>query len=584
LSDPLNAARDRGVAAAVRTGFPFPAIDRPGMLEVPEFAIRLHVIPEGGATRGDRALQDIADRHREPFRPATLNRIGLTPRRKTGMVKSFADIDVAESCNDSLVQQSTLDRRTLALEGRGQDRSAEGVTERFRPEVRQQGMRLQSSRCDEIHDSEAPRIVETNLVALVCLEDDVIVFVEILRRAVQVRALYNRHASRHAEMAEKRFAAVQGDQNVLGPPSHGNDPVAFQSGDKVLRKRKAQVRPPLQDALQNTSLQIGLKAPHDGFDFGQLGHLRQHRIWKCNEGLGPQDIRFRRTGTVRQFAPWPPSRAQAMVRAMTEENTQARADAPERPTTHFGAQEVPEAEKATLVQGVFRSVASNYDLMNDLMSGGIHRLWKADMVRWLNPRPGMQVLDVAGGTGDIAFRIRDHVEAAHPDSAPNGGVDVTICDLTPEMLAQGRDRAIDRGHLKGITWICGDAQRLPFADRSTDAYTIAFGLRNVTEIERALAEARRVLRPGGRFLCLEFSQVVLPVLRELYDLYSYQVLPALGATVANDRDSYQYLVESIRRFPDQETLVAMIEDAGLDNVRYRNLSGGIAALHSAWRI
>jgi len=269
-----------------------------------------------------------------------------------------------------------------------------------------------------------------------------------------------------------------------------------------------------------------------------------------------------------------------MVRAMSEEKTQPRAVEPDRPTTHFGAQEVTESEKADLVRGVFRSVASNYDLMNDLMSGGIHRLWKTDMVRWLNPRPGMRIVDVAGGTGDIAFRILEQIVATHPGRT----VDISICDLTPEMVMQGRDRAIDRGYPKHINWICGDAQRLPFADRFGDAYTIAFGLRNVTQIECALAEARRVLRPGGRFLCLEFSHVVLPVLRELYDLYSFQVLPALGATVAKDRASYQYLVESIRRFPDQETLAAMIENAGLGNVRYRNLSGGIAALHSAWRI
>ncbi len=248
--------------------------------------------------------------------------------------------------------------------------------------------------------------------------------------------------------------------------------------------------------------------------------------------------------------------------------------------THFGYREVDEAEKPSLVRGVFQSVASRYDLMNDLMSGGIHRLWKAAMVDWLNPRPGIKLLDTAGGTGDIAFRVLERLEKqGHPAQGR-----VIVCDLTADMLAVGRDRAIDHGLLQGLSWVCGDAERLPLPDRSVTAYTIAFGLRNVTHIERALAEARRVLKPGGRFLCLEFSRVVLPVFAELYDQYSFKVLPAMGAAVAGDRDSYLYLAESIRRFPPQEELVEMMGAAGLSQVRYRNLSGGIAALHSGWRI
>ena len=251
-------------------------------------------------------------------------------------------------------------------------------------------------------------------------------------------------------------------------------------------------------------------------------------------------------------------------------------------TTHFGYQEVPEAEKGARVRGVFESVAGRYDLMNDLMSGGVHRLWKAAMIDWLNPRPGQRLVDVAGGTGDIAFRVigRVGLERAGP---------IVVCDLTPEMIAQGRDRALDRGLLPGQVpagphWVCADAERLPLPDRSMDAYTIGFGLRNVTRIERALAEARRVLRPGGRFLCLEFSRVAVPALAELYDLYSFSVLPALGGLITGDRDAYRYLAESIRRFPAQDDLAGLMTAAGLDQVRYRNLSGGIAALHSGWRI
>ncbi|MEM7223431.1 MAG: class I SAM-dependent methyltransferase [Pseudomonadota bacterium] len=250
---------------------------------------------------------------------------------------------------------------------------------------------------------------------------------------------------------------------------------------------------------------------------------------------------------------------------------------PAGPTTHFGFEEVARGDKQAKVREVFERVAGRYDLMNDLMSGGIHRLWKAAMIDWLDPRPGLELLDVAGGTGDIALRVLRRVGADQMGR-------VVVCDLTPDMLEEGRDRAIDQGVLGGIQWLCGDAQRLPLPDRSVGAYTIAFGLRNVTGVEAALAEARRVLKPGGRFICLEFSHVALPALNELYRLYSFEVLPRLGQLVAGDRAAYQYLVESIRRFPDQEDLVAKMRAAGLERVGYRNLTGGVAALHAAWRL
>jgi demethylmenaquinone methyltransferase / 2-methoxy-6-polyprenyl-1,4-benzoquinol methylase len=250
-----------------------------------------------------------------------------------------------------------------------------------------------------------------------------------------------------------------------------------------------------------------------------------------------------------------------------------------RLATSFGYRQVLPEDKAALVGGVFERVASRYDLMNDLMSGGLHRLWKASMVDWLAPRPGLRLLDVAGGTGDIAFRVLDRVERRDGPATR-----IVVCDINPAMLGVGRDRALDQNRLDPIEWLCGDAEALPVADRSVDAYTIAFGIRNVTRIERALAEARRVLRPGGRFLCLEFSQFRLEALSGLYDQYSFTVVPWLGEQVADDRAAYQYLVESIRRFPDQDTFAGMIAQAGLGRVRYRNLSGGIAALHSGWRI
>lgn len=243
-------------------------------------------------------------------------------------------------------------------------------------------------------------------------------------------------------------------------------------------------------------------------------------------------------------------------------------------TTHFGFRTVAEEEKAGLVHGVFSRVASRYDVMNDLMSAGVHRLWKNAMMDWLAPQPGQRLLDVAGGTGDIAFRFLGR--------AP--GASAVVCDLTAPMLEEGQKRAEAQGLAGNLDWVVGDAMALPFPDRSFDVYTISFGIRNVTRIPDALREAYRVLRPGGRIMVLEFSQMPNPLMQRAYDLYSFNVIPALGQVVAGDRDSYQYLVESIRKFPDQESFAAMIRAAGFDRVAYRNLSMGISALHSGWKI
>lgn len=246
----------------------------------------------------------------------------------------------------------------------------------------------------------------------------------------------------------------------------------------------------------------------------------------------------------------------------------------------FGFRQVPETEKARLVRAVFDSVAPRYDLMNDLMSAGIHRWWKAEMVAWLRPQPGQQLLDVGGGTGDIALRAVPRL--FQPGASAAGGV--TVCDTSEAMLGLGRARALDQGILGGIEWVCADAERLPIADRSVDLYTIGFGLRNVTRIDAALGEARRVLKPGGHFLCLEFAPEIVPLLQPLYDVYSFHMLPLLGQIVAGDRDAYRYLVESIRLFPRQSELAGMMVRAGFDQVKFRNLTGGVAALHSAWRL
>ncbi len=244
-------------------------------------------------------------------------------------------------------------------------------------------------------------------------------------------------------------------------------------------------------------------------------------------------------------------------------------------STWFGEKEVSPEEKTEGVIGVFDSVADKYDVMNDFMSMGIHRLWKDQFIRMIRPRAkvagrAMDYLDVAGGTGDIAFRIRNKIGA---------GANITLCDLNDNMLSVGRDRAVDRGWINDFDWVTGNAESLPLPDNSIDIYTIAFGLRNVTHIDTALAEAYRVLRPGGKFFCLEFSHVSPKPLAKAYDLYSYNVIPFLGEKITQDRESYQYLVESIRKFPKQKNLVKRMQDVGFTRTKYTNFSAGIAAVH-----
>jgi demethylmenaquinone methyltransferase/2-methoxy-6-polyprenyl-1,4-benzoquinol methylase len=246
--------------------------------------------------------------------------------------------------------------------------------------------------------------------------------------------------------------------------------------------------------------------------------------------------------------------------------------------TDFGYRRVPLDEKQGLVDDVFHSVARRYDLMNDLMSAGLHRTWKSALVTAVNPPKSdrdFRLLDVAGGTGDIAFRVLE---------LGGMGTHATILDINGEMLAVGRERALKRGLDQSVTFIEANAEKLPLPDRTFDAYTIAFGIRNVPRIDAALREAHRVLRPGGHFLCLEFSSVDVPALETIYDFYSFNVIPALGRAVAGDADSYRYLVESIRKFPKPQAFAAMMQEAGFARVSFTPMTGGVVALHSGWRL
>jgi len=249
-----------------------------------------------------------------------------------------------------------------------------------------------------------------------------------------------------------------------------------------------------------------------------------------------------------------------------------------RDETHFGYTTIPLEDKQGRVDDVFHSVARRYDLMNDLMSGGLHRAWKDALLTAVNPPKGdrpFALLDLAGGTGDVAFRV---AQAGGPNTR------VTVCDINAEMLAVGAERAAQRGLDHAVTFEQGNAEELPYADKSFDCVTIAFGIRNVPRIDRALAEAYRVLRIGGRFLCLEFSAVDVPGLDTLYELYSFKVIPRVGQAVTGDREAYQYLVESIRKFPKPQAFAGMIERAGFRRVSFRQMTGGVVALHSGWKL
>ena len=242
--------------------------------------------------------------------------------------------------------------------------------------------------------------------------------------------------------------------------------------------------------------------------------------------------------------------------------------------THFGYQNVPEENKSGLVKEVFNNVSSKYDVMNDLMSVGIHRVWKNTLINWLAPKENQNLLDVAGGTGDIATRFLNQAKSGN----------ATILDMTESMLQEGTKRITNSPLSSRMRWVVGDAMALPFKRNTFDIYTISFGIRNVTKIDKALSEAFRVLKPGGRILILEFSKLPNPMMQRAYDLYSFNVIPKIGEIVVGDKDSYQYLVESIRKFPDQVSFANMITKAGFENVKFRNLTFGVAALHSGWKI
>ena len=342
--------------------------------------------------------------------------------------------------------------------------------------------------------------------------------------------------ARHAEVEDERVAAVRIDQPVFGATAKTCDMGAGQALPKVDRKRAPEVRTPRLHACDSLSLQNARQAADGGLDFGKLGHCGA--IW--------------RTAAK-------PARASGRM-------TDAKAN-----RVNFGDELVSPEEKTRRVGAVFSSVARRYDIMNDLMSGGMHRLWKDRFVNRVKPRPGEQILDMAGGTGDIGFRMARR------------GARVTVSDINADMLAVGEQRAERRG-LEGLTWKVENAEALSFADASFDAYTIVFGIRNMTDIPAALREAHRVLKRGGRFFCMEFSSSDWPGFSDLYEGFASNLIPRIGKIVARDEDSYRYLVESIRRFPRPEAFKRMVGEAGFVRANAEPMLGGLVTIHSGWKI
>lgn len=376
------------------------------------------------------------------------------------------------------------------------------------------------------------------------------------------------HPTGHAEMKQDAPPVIESHEDVFGAPSKRKNSARLHFRNEIMRERPSQAGSAQHDAGDALTQQGIAQTVHYSFDFGKLWHDGAQRY--IDEGMTDRDQNTATTFLSSHSA------SQASDRdadTTPPENTAPENNAAFGSTADFGYRKVPRAQKKTMVRDVFESVAGKYDVMNDVMSLGIHRLWKRIFVQQLTPRPGLKLLDLAGGTGDITF---GWLRA--------GGGPAILSDINSAMLEVGRDRAIKTGLIGQIECCVVDAEAIPLPDRSVERVTIAFGLRNCTDKDAVLREARRVLKPGGRFFCLEFSRVQVAALAPLYDAWSFKVLPRMGQAIARDAHSYQYLAESIRMFPDQDTLAGMMRDAGLERVHYRNLSAGIAAIHSGWRL
>ena len=535
----LDNAQDARTGSAPWAGLPFPAIDLPGVLEIAELSIGLDIVAQTGSACGDRLGQRGLYLRHQPSGPGARDGVGQAQRADAGAKQRLADIDIAQTGDVLLVQQRCLDRRALAGQGGRQAGDRKIVAQRLRAQPRQQTVCVLAVGAHQVDRTEAAGIDETDPPAAIGAGIGLQHHVFMQRTGVVASGWLDQHAPGHAEMDQYAVPARQAHQDVFGAPAKAEHLRAGQARGEAGRKRPPQIGPADLGAYDPSALQLRLQASHHRLDFGQF---RNGGVPAC------AGERY----TWRPMSDNPPAG---------------------QPVTDFGFQQVPLEAKKPMVRAVFDSVATRYDLMNDLMSLGIHRVWKRVFTTALDPRPGATLLDLAGGTGDISFAW-----------LAAGGGPVLLSDINYSMLSVGRDRALERGFAADVALLVADAERLPLPDRSVDRVSMAFGLRNCTDKNAVLSEARRVLRPGGRFLCLEFSKVRVAALAPVYETWSFKVLPRIGRMVAQDEDSYRYLAESIRMFPDQDTLAEMMRRAGFARVSVQNLSGGIAAIHKGWRL
>lgn len=448
-------------------------------------------------------------------------------------MQGLTHIYVTEPRHDPLIKQQRLHRAGSTVKSLSQIGWREIRTERFGPQRGKCRKGIQRLSFQQIKRSESPRIIQGQCSAG-GFENQMIMLADRIRIETP--------PARHAEMEDHRVAPVGIDQAIFGPAVKSGHNGARHPLPQILGDRTAQIGPSGFDGYEPLAEQGRLKSTHSCFDFGKFRHgfAAKMRL-RVRQGLA--------RGTTLPI--WRTD--------MNEENVS------------FGYEDIAPEEKTARVGGVFSNVASSYDLMNDAMSGGMHRLWKDRFVRRVKPRANETILDMAGGTGDIAFRLA------------KSGAAITVADINAEMLQVGMERA-EKRKIDGLIWAQENAEELSFRSASFDAYTIAFGIRNVTHIQNALEEAQRVLKRGGRFFCLEFSTTLWPGFAEAYDLYSHKLVPKIGQVLAKDEDSYRYLIESIRRFPDMPTFKGMIETAGFVQCKVEPMLGGLVAIHSGYRI
>ncbi len=491
------------------------------MLKIAEFTIDLDIIPQGRPTDSYGPLQHLFDGPCQLCELGPPNTPGGPLRPQSGLEKGFADVDIAKSGHHRLIEQRRFQRGFFAPEGLGKRFGGELIRQRLGAQMGQQRMLREDSGRHQIDRAESPGIIEGEHPARVRLQHQMVMLADLAR--------VEHHPAGHTEVQDHAVLPVGIENRIFGPAVNPQHPRAGQALAQIDREGPPQVRSANIHPRQPLPHQHPRHAAGNSFNFGQLGHITA----LAKRSTSPRG--------------W----------AMTEQ-------------VSYGFQSVDPAEKTRRVRSVFERVARRYDIMNDVMSGGLHRLWKNHFVDHVRPRVGEHILDLAGGTGDIAFRM-----------APSGA-DIIVADINPDMLAVGAERAQKRGLT--LTWREENAEALSFADSSFDAVTIAFGIRNVTDIEKALRDMHRVLKRGGRFYCLEFSKMEWVGAADIYDQYSLKVVPKIGKLVAKDEEAYQYLVESIRKFPDAPRFASMIEAAGFGAVKFERLLGGVVAIHSGWKI